>query len=199
MFKSKKLAVLAALLSLLMLLSLTAVPAFAEEAGTTAETQTVVETGTGEADTNTDTEAVTGEAVTGEASTGAETGSETGTEAGTGAGTEAETKKETETTGSNGDGKKDDNTGLIRALINLGVGVVILVVLGILAYKFRAKIPGWWKGLKSECGKITWCPKDKLKKNTLVVVVIILAIAAAIGVLDFVFSRGMILLGELIH
>ncbi len=72
-------------------------------------------------------------------------------------------------------------------------------MLGILAIKFRAKIPGWWKGLKSECGKITWCPKDKLKKNTFVVVIIILAIAVAIGVLDFVFSRGMILLGDLFH
>ena len=191
MFKSKKLAVLAALLSLLMLLSLTAVPAFAEETDTVAETvaETVVETGTGEADTNTDTEPVTGEAATGEVDTTVETG----TEAGTSAGTEAGTKEETTTPA------PKDNTGLIRALVNLGVGVVILVVLGILAYKNRAKIPGWWKGLKSECGKITWCPKDKLKKNTLVVVVIILAIAAAIGVLDFVFSRGMILLGELIH
>lgn len=189
MFKSKKLAVLAALLSLLMILSLTAVTAFAEETDTTADTQAVVETGTGEADTNTDTEPVTGEAATGEVDTTVETG----TEAGTSAGTEAGTKEETTTPA------PKDNTGLIRALVNLGVGVVILVVLGILAYKNRAKIPGWWKGLKSECGKITWCPKDKLKKNTLVVVVIILAIAAAIGVLDFVFSRGMILLGELIH
>ena len=196
MFKSKKLAVLAALLSLLMLLSLTAVPAFAEETDTVAETvaETVVETGTGEADTNTETEVGTGEVGTGEAGTG----EETGTEAATGTGTEAETKKESETTGTTDNGKKD-NTGLIRALINLGVGVVILVVLGILAYKFRAKIPGWWKGLKSECGKITWCPKEKLKKNTLVVVVIIIAIAAVIGVLDFVFSRGMILLGKLIR
>ena len=194
MFKSKKLAVLAALLSLLMLLSLTAVTAFAEETDTTADTQAVVETGTGEADTNADTEPVTGEAGTGEDVTGAETGAETGTdtEAGTDAGTEAVT------TGPVKEEEKD-NTGLIRALINLGVGVVILVVLGILAYKFRAKIPGWWKGLKSECGKITWCPKDKLKKNVIVVVIIILAIAIAIGVLDFVFSRGMILLGDLFH
>ena len=188
MFKSKKLAILAALLSLLMILSLTAVTAFAEETDTTADTQAVVETGTGEAATNTDTEPVTGEAATGEVDTTVETGTEAGTSAGTEAVTTAPVKKE-----------EKDNTGLIRALVNLGVGVVILVVLGILAYKFRAKIPGWWKGLKSECGKITWCPKDKLKKNTLVVVVIILAIAAAIGVLDFVFSRGMILLGELIH
>ena len=40
---------------------------------------------------------------------------------------------------------------------------------------------------------------DKLKKNVFVVVIIILAIAIAIGVLDFVFSRGMILLGNVFH
>ena len=84
-----------------------------------------------------------------------------------------------------------------RGFINLGVGAVILIALAVLIIVYRSKIPTWWKGLKSECGKITWCPKEKLKKNTFVVVIIILVIAAAIGVLDFVFSRGMILLGDL--
>ena len=178
MLKSNKLAVLAALLSLLMLLSLMAVPAFAEEAGTAAEAQT-----TGVAET--------------------EPATEPETEAGTAAGTEAATKGETttkeETTTENKAEAEEKKQQRTRGLINLGVGAVILIALVVLVIKFRAKIPGWWKGLKSECGKITWCPKDKLKKNTLVVVVIILAIAIAIGVLDFVFSRGMILLGDLLH
>ena len=172
MFKSKKLAVLAALLSLLMLVMM-AVPAFAEEATTAGEEATTV------AETESD----------------AETGSET--EAGTGNDTEADTKDE-ETTAGPTDSKKDSGISeqLLRGIINLVVGAVIVLGLVIAAIKFRKKIPGWWKGLKSECGKITWCPKDKLKKNTLVVVIIILAIAAAIGVLDFVFSRDMILLGD---
>ena len=88
---------------------------------------------------------------------------------------------------------------MTRGLINIGVGVVILVVVLILCIKFRSKIPAWWKALKSECGKISWCTGDKLKKNTFVVVIIIVAIAIVIGVLDFTFSRGMILLGELFH
>ena len=162
MFKSKKLAVLAALLSLVMLV-LMAVPAFAEEVTTTA-VEDVVET----------------EADAAEETTGASE-DESETEADTTA--EAEEKKEQ----------------LTRGIINLAVGAVILIVLVVLAIKYRSKIPTWWKGLKSECGKITWCPKDKLKKNVIVVVIIILAIAIAIGVLDFVFSRGMILLGDLFH
>ena len=188
MFKSKKLAILAALLSLLMLVSVLAVPAFAEEAGTTAEAET---TGVAEAETTAEPET---EAGTGD-------GTEAGTSAGTGASTGEETttaKKEETTTASKAEleAQKKQRT---RGWINLGVGAVILIVLGILAFKFRAKIPGWWKGLKSECGKITWCPKDKLKKNTLVVVVIILVIAAAIGLLDFVFSKGIMYLGKLFH
>ena len=161
MFKSKKLAVLAALLSLLMLVSLMAVPAFATEADSTE--------------------------VTTEATTKEET-------------TTAPDEEESTTAGSDKDSKEEGlSEDAIRGIINLAVGAVILIVLVVLAIKFRAKIPSWWKGLKSECVKITWCPKDKLKKNVFVVGVIILAIALAIGVLDFVFSRSMMLLGNLFH
>ena len=179
MFKSNKLAILAALLSLLMLFSAFAVPAFAEDATTAEETtaaETVEET---EAGSETETES--------------ESATETGTEASTT--TSATTKEETTTEDkAAAEAKKQQKT---RGIINLCVGAAILVALAVLVIVYRAKIPTWWKGLKSECGKITWCPKEKLKKNTFVVVIIILVIAAAIGVLDFVFSRGMILLGDL--
>ena len=176
MFKSNKLAILAALLSLLMLFSAFAIPAFAEDA-TTGET-TVAET----------VEETTAE------STESESASET-----TAATTTAATTTKEETTTENkeeAEAKKQQKT---RGIINLCVGAAILIALAALIIVYRAKIPSWWKGLKSECGKVTWCPKEKLKKNTFVVVIIILAIAIAIGVLDFVFSRGMILLGELFH
>ncbi len=174
MFKSKKLAVLAALLSLLMLVMM-AVPAFAEE----------VTTGD--------------EAVTTAVETVEETDPADETEAGTDDETEAATKEEETDDDADELAAEELKQKRIRGIINLAVGAVILIALVILAIKFRAKIPTWWKGLKSECGKITWCPKDKLKKNVIVVVIIILAIAIAIGVLDFVFSRGMILLGDLFH
>ena len=175
MFKSKKLAVLAALLSLLMLVSLMAVPAFAEDAATT-------------------TAAVT-EAVT-------EPGTETDKEEATTADSKAdETKREETTTGESAAEKAEKQAKkerLTRSIINLSVGVVLLGVLVFLAIKFRAKIPGWWKSLKSECGKITWCPKDKLKKNVIVVVVIIVAIAVVIGVLDVTFSTVLEWLKDLV-
>ena len=177
MFKSNKLAILAALLSLLMLFSAFAVPAFAEDA-TTAEETTAAET----------TVETTAE------STESESASET-----TAATTTAATTTKEETTTEDKDAAEAAKQQKTRGIINLCVGAAILVALAVLIIVYRAKIPSWWKGLKSECGKVTWCPKEKLKKNTFVVVIIILAIAIAIGVLDFVFSRGMILLGDLFH
>ena len=182
MFKSKKLAVLSALLSLLMLLSLLTVPAFADDAEQTTvpeETEGVTEADESEEDATTD------------ADKDDETTAESNKE---------ETKKEETTTaaGESEAEKQEKKDRLTRSIINLSVGVVLLGVLVFLAIKFRAKIPGWWKSLKSECGKITWCPKDKLKKNVIVVVVIILAIAVVIGVLDFVFSFSMDQLREFV-
>ena len=181
MFKSNKLAILAALLSLLMLFSAFAIPAFAEDV-TTAEETTAAET-VEETEAGSDTESES------------ESATETGTEASTT--TSATTKEETTTEDKEAaEAAKQQKT---RGIINLCVGAAILIALAVLIIVYRAKIPTWWKGLKSECGKITWCPKEKLKKNTFVVVIIILVIALAIGVLDFVFSRGMILLGDLFH
>ena len=114
------------------------------------------------------------------------------TDAATDAATEAAT--EARTTGTTEKVEKVDHT---QGIINLCVGGVILIALIALAIVFRKKIPVWFRSLKSECGKIVWCPKDKLKKNTFVVIVIILALTVLIGVLDFAFSNGLILLNGL--
>ena len=176
MMKSNKLAILAALLSLLMLVSMLVVPAFAAEDGSSTDAST----------TDAATEPATdGETGTGSATTGATTGATTTGSSTTGSSTTAaDTSEEAK--------QKEQMT---RGLINLGVGVVILIALAVLGIKFRDKIPTWFKALKSECGKVTWCPKDKLKKNTIVVVIIILAITAVIAILDFTFSSGVALLG----
>ena len=122
-----------------------------------------------------------------EAASDAATEAATADEAATEAGTDAETEKAPE---------KVDHT---KGIINLCVGGVILVALIVLAIVFRKKIPVWFRSVKSECGKIVWCPKDKLKKNTFVVVVIILALTLLIGVLDFAFSKGLLLLNGLFN
>lgn len=132
-----------------------------------------------------------------EAGTVVETGDETeaqGTEADSSAETTGETQTEAVTNASSGTtGKVDHTTGIV----NLVVGGVILVALVVLAIVFRAKIPVWFKAIRSECGKIVWCPKDKLKKNSIVVVVIILILTVLVGLLDLAFSEGIVLLGKL--
>lgn len=176
---SRRLALLAAVLSVLMLLSFTVIPGFAEDAT--------------EAEGTVNTEATT-EGVTEADGTTAETTA--GTTAGTSAETTAGTTAETTTTDDD-EGMSDEDVK--RLVINLGVGAVILLAAVALIIVFRKKIPGYIKALKSECGKIVWCPKDKLKKNTIVVLVTILVLAVAIGIMDFAFSRGIMLLRDLFH
>ncbi len=180
--KSKKLtALVAAVLSLLMLATLFVTPVFAEEPSSDESTTVAEPAGS-------DTDA--------ESTAGTTTESSKDTTAGTTAGTGKETTKETakETTAVTTQEDLEKQISMTTTIINLSVGAVILIVLAILAIKFRAKIPGWWKALKSECGKISWCSKDKLKKNTIVVIIIILIIVAAIAILDFAFTTGVGLL-----
>ncbi len=173
---SRGLALVAAILSVFMLLTLTA---FAEDtvAATEAATEVV-------------TEATTEVATEADSSATTEADSSATTSATTEAATEATTEAETEAAGLT----EEEKT---RGIINLIVGGVLLIALVALVVVFRKKIPVWFKALKSECGKIVWCPKDKLKKNTFVVLVTIIVLALAIGILDFAFSRGIMLLRDL--
>lgn len=189
---SRRLALLAAVLSLLMLLSFAVMPGFAAE-----ENETSTETVTEES-TEASTEAAGSDI---ETDTADEPATDDETEAGTAASTEAATGSETttETSASAGEDDGMSDKEIKRLVINLGVGVVLLLGLGALAIVFRKKIPGWIKALKSECGKIVWCPKDKLIKNAKVVILIIVALAIAIGLMDYAFSSGLVLLRELFH
>ena len=170
---SRRLALVAAILSVFMLLTLTA---FAEDTAVATEAAT-------EAVTEAATEVAT-EATTGEADTTATT------DATTEAATEAATTATT-------DAAEDNTEAKTRGIINLIVGGVLLIALIALLIVFRNKIPGWFKAVKSECGKIVWCPKDKLKRNSFVVLVTIIVIALLIGLLDFAFANGIRLLGKL--
>lgn len=187
--KSKTLRLLAAVLTLCLIVTLSAVSVFAEadDTATEATTETATEIATDAGETSSE-EATEGDAS--ESSTATEDASASETASATAAATATATESATAAA-------KDSGIGT-TGLINLIVGGVILVALIVLAIVFRKKIPGWYKGVKSECGKIVWCPKDKLKKNTLVVVVIIVALAILIALLDLAFSKGIALLQQLV-
>ena len=60
-----------------------------------------------------------------------------------------------------------------------------------------SRIKSWMRSIKSEVKKISWSPWSDVKKNTLVVVVVILSCAIALAIVDTVFSQGIGLLGKL--
>ncbi len=198
---SRRFALLAAVLSLLVLLSFAVVPGFAaDEAATDAATTDTVEVTPDESGAPADSAEPESEAA-GETGTTADTAAGTGTEAATAAGTTAGTSAETGTTAGTTENGKNEWTkeDTYRLVINLSVGGVILLAAVALLIVFRKKIPGFVRALKSECGKIVWCPKDKLKKNSIVVLLTIVVIAVLIFLLDLAFSEGLVLLRNLIQ
>ena len=51
------------------------------------------------------------------------------------------------------------------------------------------KIQKWWNETVGELRKVTWPTKEEAIKMTKIVIVVVLATAIFLGVVDFVFSR----------
>lgn len=104
-------------------------------------------------------------------------------------------------TGASGSDKKDEdnsiNWDLIISLSIIGLAVVLFVIFYFANNKFHDRVNKFCREYKSELGKVVWSPARDVKQNTLVVIVIVAATALIIGVLDFVFSKGIISLGSL--
>ena len=86
---------------------------------------------------------------------------------------------------------KGPNVGLIVGLI---VTAVILAVAVVLCIKFREKIVKFLRVYKSEAGKITWLSREQTIKSTKVVLVVLVACALVICLLDFGLSKGVLAL-----
>lgn len=52
-----------------------------------------------------------------------------------------------------------------------------------------AKAGKWFRELKSEFKKIVWPTKKQVMKNTAVVLVVLVAVAVVVGLLDFAFEK----------
>ena len=96
------------------------------------------------------------------------------------------------TAGADAEGK--DLTGMIISLSILGVIVLVTAIFCIIK---REKVGKFFRSLKSETKKVVWLPWDQVRKNSIVVIVVVVILAIVIGVLDFVFSQGIITLGTL--
>ncbi len=60
-----------------------------------------------------------------------------------------------------------------------------------------SKIAAFARSIKSEVKKISWSPWTEVRKNTLVVIVVIAVCAVALAIVDYVFVQGITALGKL--
>ena len=79
------------------------------------------------------------------------------------------------------------DTGLLIGLI---IGAVVLAVAIVLCIKFRENIGKFFRVYKSEAKKVVWLPWSQTKKSTLVVLVVLIAFAVAICLIDLALSRS---------
>jgi len=105
---------------------------------------------------------------------------------------EAEESEEAPTTGE----KEEEEEGLgLGFWISLGIFGVLIIVGVIAAIIKKEKVGAWWRSYKSELKKIVWYPWNDVRKGTIVVVVVVVGLAAVIGLLDFAFFKGITWLG----
>ncbi len=71
------------------------------------------------------------------------------------------------------------------------VGAVILVAAVILGIKFREKIAKGLRVLKSEFKKVSWLSWEQTRKSTLIVLIVLVAFAVVICLMDLGLSKGL--------
>ena len=74
---------------------------------------------------------------------------------------------------------------------------MIVIVVALYCIIKREKVGKFFRSLKSEVKKVVWLPWDQVRKNTIVVIIVVIAVSVVIGVLDWAFSQGIINLGKL--
>ncbi|MGN1048131.1 MAG: preprotein translocase subunit SecE [Eubacteriales bacterium] len=90
--------------------------------------------------------------------------------------------------------KSGISTGTIVSIV---IVAVIVVAAAVYCIKNREKVAKFFRECKSELKKIVWTPWKQVKKNTVVVIIIVIICAVIIGLLDLLFSKGIIALGDL--
>ena len=60
-----------------------------------------------------------------------------------------------------------------------------------------SRIAAFARSIKSEVKKISWSPWTEVRKNTLVVIVVIAVCAIGMAIVDYVFLQGITALGNL--
>ncbi|MBE6600163.1 MAG: preprotein translocase subunit SecE [Ruminococcaceae bacterium] len=85
----------------------------------------------------------------------------------------------------------------IIPLIILAVVIIVLVVIFFGLPKYREKTFKLFRSVKSEAKKVSWYSWKNTRKGTLVVIVSVVALAIVIGLLDYLFSTGIVALTKI--
>lgn len=56
----------------------------------------------------------------------------------------------------------------------------------------------WLRTVKAELKKISWTPADALRKNVIMSLVVMIVLAAATGIVDFIFSKFIFVIGQIL-
>ena len=108
-------------------------------------------------------------------------------------------KSETgDTTTDGGEGETTDGKGFGTSDL-VSLIILAIVVIAVVAYCIvkREKVGTFFRSIKSEFKKIVWSPWNQVRKNTIVVVIVVVALAVVIGLADLIFMEGIRALGVL--
>ena len=77
------------------------------------------------------------------------------------------------------------------SLIINGIIIGVLVIIGVvIIIRFRKKLGGFLSSVKSEFKRITWSSKENTRKSFLVVIVVAVAVALMLWLIDIAFNTG---------
>ena len=87
--------------------------------------------------------------------------------------------------------------------IIVSASIIVLAVLAfVICYfaipSFKEKVKKFFSDYKSEFKKVTWSSKEDVRRNTITVIVVIVALVIVISLLDVIFSGGIEALSHLI-
>ena len=95
----------------------------------------------------------------------------------------------------------DHNINWVDIIVSASIivlGAAAFVICYFAIPSFQAKVKKFISDYKSELKKVTWSSKEDVRRNTITVIVIIIALVIVIALLDIIFSGGIEALSHLI-
>ena len=105
---------------------------------------------------------------------------------------------DTETTGED---EHDHDINWVDIIVSASIivlGAAAFVICYFAIPSFQAKVKKFISDYKSELKKVTWSSKEDVRRNTITVIVVIIALVIVIALLDIIFSGGIEALSHLI-